>query len=319
MRVALFGGTGFVGSYLVDALLNAGLQPVLLVRPGSEHRVRHRERCEIVSGSVSDLGAVTSTLSEADAAIYNIGILREFPARGVTFEELHYKAPRRIADACEQLGIGRFVLMSANGVKADGTEYQRSKYRAEQHLQGSGLDWTIFRPSVVFGDPRGRMELATQLLRDIVASPLPAPLFYPGLNRAAAGAFRLSPVHVEDVAQAVVNALLRPLDSRRVISLGGATTLSWREILQTIAAVVGKRKRMVAVPAFGVSTAAALLERFEAFPLTREQLRMLLEGNTCSNAELITQGIQPRPFDAGNLGYLVQALKAHQAGQARAA
>ena len=140
MRVALFGGTGYVGSYLVDALLQAGMQPVLLVRPGHESRVRHRRGCDIVSGDLADTEALDEVLRGADSAIYNVGILREFPERGITFDELHYNAARRVIRAAERAGVGRFLLMSANGVKAQGTAYQRSKFRAEQLLAATAMD-----------------------------------------------------------------------------------------------------------------------------------------------------------------------------------
>ena len=102
MRVAVFGGTGYVGSYMIDALLQAGMHPVLLVRPGHETRVRHRRVCEVVSGDLRDTGAVDRVLSGADAAIYNVGILREFPERGITFRELHQDAAW---DGCNGRGV----------------------------------------------------------------------------------------------------------------------------------------------------------------------------------------------------------------------
>lgn len=172
MRIALFGGTGFVGSYLLDALLQAGMQPAVLVRPGHESRLRRRDHCDVVSGNLEDPVSVDAVLRGAEAVIYNIGILREFPARGITFEELHYHAVKRIMQAAERAGVKRFVLMSANGVEAHGTPYQVSKYKAEQSLPFTARDWTVFRPSMIFGN---RNEYATQLARDIVASPLPAP------------------------------------------------------------------------------------------------------------------------------------------------
>lgn len=304
MRVALFGGTGFVGSYLTDALVNAGMTPVVLVRPGSESRVRHPDRCRIVRGEVADSGAVADTLANADAVIYNIGILRESASRGVTFEALHFRAPRRIMDAAEQLGIRRFLLMSANGVRADGTPYQRTKYRAERHLAETALDWTVFRPSVIFGDPRGRTEFASQLKHDIIDPPWPAPLFHAGLWPRAAGGFQLSPVHVEDVAEAFVRVLSQPAGIRDTLHLGGPASLTWRAILETVAGVAGRSKLMVPVPALGVSAVAALLDRFEAFPVTRDQLKMLLEGNTCGSGYLERLGIRPRPFDRARLAYL---------------
>lgn len=307
MRIAVFGGTGFVGSYLIDALVASGMQPSALVRPGHEDRLRHAQRCRVIGGDIGDLGAVTDAIDGADAVIYNIGILRERPAHGITFEALHDRAARHVIDAAVQLGVQRFLLMSANGVRPDGTAYQRSKAAAERHLADSGLDWTILRPSVIFGDPRGLMEFATQLRRDIIDSPLPAPLFYPGLLPVHAGAFELSPVHVEDVAAAFVAALNSADTVGETLHLGGPAALSWRQILETLAAAAGRRKRMIPVPALGVSAAAALLERFEAFPITRDQITMLLEGNSCSADDLRRLGIDPRPFDAAGLAYLDRA------------
>jgi uncharacterized protein YbjT (DUF2867 family) len=304
MRIAIFGATGFVGSYLTEALIEADMQPVLLVRAGHEHRIRQPGRCIVIGGDVGDAAAVDRVLGQADAAIYNIGILREFPARGITFRELQLEAPKRVMDAAARRGLRRFLLMSANGVQPDGTAYQRTKYLAEQHLAASGLDGTVFRPSVIFGDPRGRMEFATQLMRDIVDTVLPAPLFYPGLLPTGAGRFRLSPVHVRDVAQAFVCALLSPATIGQTLCLGGPEALSWREIIERLAAVRGRRKLTVPVPALSITTAATLLDRFEDFPITRDQLRMLMEGNTCAPTALHSLGIDPVPFDVRHLDYL---------------
>jgi NADH dehydrogenase len=304
MKVALFGGTGYVGSYIVDALVNAGMQPILLVRPGSENRVRQAERCVTVTGDIEDTQAIIAVLQNADAVVFNIGILRESPRQGISFAALQQDAVIRIAEAAQAHGVRRFLLMSANGVDAGLTTYQTTKLNAERHLQASGLDWTIFRPSVVFGDPRGRMEFATQLKRDIIDSPLPAPLFFAGLNPSAAGLFELSPVHVRDVAAAFAKALQWPQTVHQILHLGGPETLSWRRILETIAASSGKRKTMLPVPAMGVNTAAALFDRWERFPITRDQIRMLLQGNSCSPADLERLGIKPSRFSTANLDYL---------------
>ena len=130
-NIGLFGGTGFVGSYLIDALLANDFHPVLLVRPGSEARVRHLDRCTIVSGDIDDSDAIKRVVDGSDAVIYNIGILREFPDRGISFARLQDEAARRVIDIAEANGVRRFLLMSANGVRQDGTEYQRTKYAAE--------------------------------------------------------------------------------------------------------------------------------------------------------------------------------------------
>ena len=305
MRVALIGGTGFVGSYLVDQLLEQGQVPRILVRRGSEARVRDPQRCEQVSGEIGNGDAAERLIAGTDAVIYNIGILREFPDRGITFQALQFEGARRAIDLAKALDVRRFLLMSANGVKPEGTPYQRTKYEAERYLEASGLDWTIFRPSVIFGDPRGRMEFASQLNQEIVQMPIPAPLFYDGLLPFDAGRFRLSPVHVGDVAKVFVEALGRADTFGQTIALGGPEALEWREILRTIAGVTGRRLLAVPAPAWAVKVVAGLFERIPDFPITRDQITMLMEGNTCDASETFRRfQIQPQRFDAVTLRYL---------------
>jgi uncharacterized protein YbjT (DUF2867 family) len=305
MKVAVFGATGFVGSYLIDELVEQGHLPVALVRPGSEPRLRQAEHCRVIGGDIGDSTAVKDSVTGCDAVIYNIGILREYPRRDVSFHKLHFEGARRAMDAATEQGLKRFLLMSANGVRADGTAYQRTKYLAEEYLKTTGLDWTIFRPSVVFGDPRGKMEFATQLYDEIVCSPLPLPLFHAGLLPTGAGRFSLSPVHVSDVAKIFVRALGMPETTGRTYALGGPHTLDWKTILTTISQATGRHKLAVPVPAWNVKLVASLLERFEWFPVTRDQITMLMEGNTCDgSAAMTTFQIKPVPFDADNLAYL---------------
>lgn len=305
MKVALFGGTGFVGSYLVDSLLAHGHVPRLLVRSGSEDKVEQRARCEVVTGDIGQAGAVATCLEGADAAIYNIGLLRELPKQGVTWEAMHYVGARTAVDAAVAASVRRFLLMSANGVKPEGTGYQSTKYRAEQYLAGSGLDWTVFRPSIVFGDPRGRLEFCSMLRDQMIAPPIPAPLFHEGLWPGGAGRFLMSPVAVEDVAEAFVRSLETPAAHGRVFPLGGPEALEWREILRIIAAGAGRKKLMVPAPVGAVRVVAALFDGFEWFPVTRAQLQMLLEGNACDGSEAWqTFGIAPARFGPESLGYL---------------
>lgn len=304
MRVAVFGGTGFVGSYIVDALLAAHHVPVVLVRGGSVSRVSHADHCMTVPGDIDDAAAIAATLRGCDAAIYLIGILREQPDAGVTFEALQFDGARRCIDAAREQGVKRFVLMSANGVCKNGTPYQQTKYRAEQYLADSGLAGTVFRPSVIFGNPRGRMEFCTQLLAQMIEPPIPAPAFFSGLLPGRDG-FEMSPVHVEDVASAFVHALGDDASVNRVYPLGGAETLAWPEIIRRIAAATGRRKFVVPAPAAGVRLACLMLDRFAWFPITRDQLTMLLEGNVVDSREAFAAyGIEERGLNAGTLSYL---------------
>ena len=305
MKVTIFGGTGFVGSYLIDALLEQRHEPVVLVRASSRHKLQQAGQCTLIDGDITDHVAVRTAVADADAVIYNIGILRESPARGETYEALQFEGAKQAIDAAQDAGVQRFILMSANGVKPDGTDYQRSKYQAEQYLASSTLDWTVFRPSVLFGDPRGRMEFATRLYREVVRSPLPAPLFYDGLLPTAAGMFSMSPVHVKDVAAVFVKSLQMPETTGQVYALCGPDDLTWKDIVQTIAHATGTGKWALPAPVMLIRVLATALDRFAFFPVTRDQLTMLMEGNTCDGEQTFeTFGVEATRFNKASLSYL---------------
>ena len=216
MRVAIIGGTGFVGGYLVDALLDDGNDVAALVRPGSEDKLRGDGKVEAVVGDLSSSKALARLVRGCDAVIYAVGLLREFPRKGITFEGTQYQGVVDTVAAMQDEGVSRLLLMSAIGVKDPGTEYQSTKFRAEQHAFASGLDVTVLRPSVIFGDPRGTMEFATQLYRDMVKPPLPGVSF---------SGVRMSPVAVEDVAEAYVHALHDDACIGQVLELAGPEVL----------------------------------------------------------------------------------------------
>ena len=304
MRVAIFGGSGFVGSYLVDALIAAGHESSLLVRLGSERKVRQVERCRLVAGNLSSTTAIDATLESCDAVIYCVGILKESPKQGMTFEELQYNSVVRVAESAKTRGISRFLLMSANGAKWTGTPYQETKFRAEEHVRASGFDVTIFRPSVIFGEPRGRMEIGTQLYVEMISPPIPAVGFFTGW-RPYQGAVVMSPVHVEDVAQAFLTALHESSTIGKTYVLGGPEVLSWAEMLRRIARTVGRKKWILPMPIGIMKLAAALLDWLPFFPVTRDQLTMLAEGNTADPAALAQLiGRQPKAFNEAHLAYL---------------
>ena len=306
MRVAIIGGTGFVGGYLVDALIEAGHEPSVLVRVGSESKLRQPSKVRAVSGDLASPRGIREVLEGSDAVIYNIGILREFASKGVTFDKLQHRGVIRIIEAAKEAGVSRFLLMSANGVKEPGTPYQVSKYRAEQALETSGLDFTIFRPSVIFGDPRGTIEFATQLYRDMVVPPLPAVGFYTG-SGVSKGEVLMSPVFVEDVARAFVVALEDESTIGQTYELGGPDILSWTDMLERVAEAAGKRKRILPMPIGMMNIAATLLDWLPPFPVTRDQLTMLAEGNTAEPVALEQLiGRAPQAFTVESLSYLLR-------------
>lgn len=296
MRVGIIGGTGFVGGYLVEALLEQGHELNVLVRPGSEDKLQRSAEINAISGDLASPGALAEVLAGCDAAIYNVGLLREFPRRGITFEQTQYQGLVDTVAAAEQAGVSRLLLMSAIGVKDPGTKYQQTKYRAEQHALASGLDVTVLRPSVIFGDPRGTMEFATQLYRDMVRPPLPAVSF---------AGVEMSPVHIEDVAAAFAAALTDEATIGKTFELAGPQTLSWDDMLRQVAAAAGKNKMLLPMPLWLMRIGATLFDWLPFYPVTRDQLTMLEEGNT-GTADALEGliGRRAQPFTAESLRYL---------------
>ncbi len=194
--------------------------------------------------------------------------------------------------------------MSANGAAQSGVStYQTTKWRAEEVVKNSGMDWTIFRPSVIFGDSGGLMEFTSELARVIRAAPV-MPVFGDGL-------YKLDPVAVEDVAFCFAKSLVEPKANKRVFHLGAGAPIAFHEIVQIIGKACGKVKTSaVNIPFAIIKPIAGALGRFKRFPVTADQLAMLKEGNVC--AELGYRqvfAIKPRHFTYKNLRYLNKQKK----------
>lgn len=304
MQVALFGGTGFVGNHIVEALIVAGHSPSLLVRENSAGKLRNADKCRITHGDISSERAIDATLAGCDALIYNIGILKEDRKHGVTFEELQYCGVKRVVAAAKRCNLTRVLLMSANGVKQPGTAYQETKYRAEELVRASGLHFTVFRPSVIFGDSDGLQEISSQLYNDLVKPPIPAVGFHTGWNPKGHGVV-MSPVHVTDVADAFVAALSDNGTFGRTYVLGGPEVLTWAEMIRRIATTVGKDKWVLPMPISVMRFGATLFDWLPFFPATRDQLTMLAEGSAADPADIESLiGRPPLAFVPDNLTYL---------------
>ena len=308
MKIFVTGASGFVGGYVLEALQNAGHKIIALVRSGSEHKLPADFSGKIISGNVFDF----SFPPESDAVVHLIGILRPNLWRADTFEKIHFQATKIVVDKAADVGVKRILLMSANGVKPDGTAYQLTKYMAEQYLRNSSLAWTIFRPSVLFGNPdyprgdAGKPEFSSLLYRQMVKPPLPAPMFHSGMAIRQAGSFKLQPAYVGDLAKGVAAALTTDSSAGKIYHVGGSDELTWREIINTIATAVGKRRKWkIPVPSWGIGAAAAVLGWLPFFPVTRDQITMLMEGNTCDGSNFYRDfDIEPTAFTPENLGYL---------------
>tara|TARA_B100001142_G_scaffold317546_1_gene358618 strand:+ start:2653 stop:3576 length:924 start_codon:yes stop_codon:yes gene_type:complete len=306
MRVAVFGGTGFVGTYLTTKLIEHNYKLSLLVR--SEHLEKDRRSSDLktTNGSINSVSAINHTLGNCDYVIYNIGILEEVPKLGITFQSIQFDGLKAVVDQSLKLGVKKFILMSANGAKSVGTNYQVTKYNAEEYLKNSGLIYTILRPSVIFGDPQGKMEFITQLYQELIIPPLPAANFFKGFLPIQ-GSVKMSPVHIDDVVEVFCLALKLNHTNNKTYNLGGPQILSWYEILKCIAATTKKNKIFIPVPIVIMKLLARLFQWLPFFPVTFEQLQMLEENNIADKDELIKLiKRESRALTQDSIDYLVK-------------
>lgn len=305
MKVAVFGSTGFVGKYLLKSLINHKHDIYTLVRNGSEYKLDGLNNINILNGEITNNTALDQTIMNCSSVIYNIGIIRQFVSKGISFEKLHYEYTKQVIDRAVHYKIKHFILMSANGVKLDGTGYQSTKFRAEEYLKKSGLNYTIFRPSLIFGKPKNDQEFCSQLRDTMLNLPIPAPAFFSGVNISGAGKFKMSPIHVENVADFFIKSIQNEKYYNQTHCLGGLKSYNWKEIISIISLALKKNKWIVPAPVAPIKMVAFLLDRFKLFPITRDQLTMLLEGNTCESNELFSDfDITPIEFSPKNLSYL---------------
>jgi|LGVF01.1.fsa_nt_gb NADH dehydrogenase len=288
MKVFVTGGTGFVGREVVRRLLAAGHQPVCLVRPGSEGKLPKGAGLIIRPGDVTDPASLEGALQDCQAVIHLVGIIREFPERGVTFDRLHRQATANLVAAAEAQEVARFVHMSSNGIDENAsTGYYRSKWQAEEILRESSLSWTIFRPSVIFGAEDDFCNRLAELIRLLPVVPV-----------IGNGRYRIAPVAVEDVAAGFVAALRLPASAGRIYPVCGLDCYTFDELLDQIGRALGRSRVSKAHhPLFLVKPLVASLQFLPAFPLTSDQLTMLLAGNVCDPQPWINDfAIEPRPF-----------------------
>ena len=293
MKIFVTGGTGFVGNLVVRQLVAQGHQVAALVRSGSESKleIAGSDQVTIHPGDVTEPATLPQAMQGCDAVIQLVGIIRESPDKGVTFKRLHVEGSRNVLKAAVALGIKRYLHMSANGARLEARiPYYQSKWQAEQILRDAPLDWTIFRPSLIFGRGGEFVDMQADLIRKLPVVPV-----------VGDGQYRIQPVSVHQVAETFVKALTLPETIGQIYHLGGSESYTYDDILDLTGKALGKdRVRKIHQPVSMVKPIVKLLEGFEKFPVTQDQLAMLLEGNECDNQSWSeTFSIQPLSYAKG--------------------
>jgi NADH dehydrogenase len=305
-HVFVTGATGFVGSAVVHELLNRGHRVTALVhRRSPDDAVASRIR--IVEGDLFDARALDAAMSGCDAAIHLVGIIVEKPGRGVTFERIHFEGTKSVVDAARRSNVRRYLQMSALGTRPDAvSSYHRTKYKAEQYVMNSGLDWTTFRPSMIHGPGGEFMRMEARWARRTYPPFLFMPYFGAGaLGRGGAG--NLQPVFVNDVARAFADALDNPGTIGEIYPLAGAQVITWPELHRiTARAILGKKRWVMPLPAW-YARAVTHIVPAALLPFNRDQVIMSQEDNTADMTKFAHDlGWTPGGFEERLQGYAKQ-------------
>jgi len=292
MKIFIAGGTGFVGGHLTTELLQRGHELVLLAHGNASSA---SSEISFIKGDVTDPASYGPAMKGCDAAINLVGIIREFPAKGVTFERLHVEATQSMVQATQHAGVLRYLQMSALGTRLDAVSgYHRTKWRGEEIVRGSGLAWTIFRPSLIFGPKDAFVNMLAANLR-----------LAPVMPTMGDGNYRLQPIHGADVARCYADALEKPETAGQTFELCGEDRLTYRELLDAIAEALGKgHPWKPALPLSLMKPIIKTLQGFSTFPITMDQLQMLLEENICDGCWRNTFNFDPIRFRDGIREYL---------------
>jgi NADH dehydrogenase len=292
MKIFVAGGTGFVGAQLVSEMLRRGHEVRLLVR---RRELVVEGGIEQIEGDVTIVESFADALNGCDAAINLVGIIREFPSRGITFERLHVQATANMLAATAKAGVRRYLHMSAMGTRPDAvSRYHATKFRAEELVRSSGLDYTILRPSLIYG-PK---DAFTNMLADHIR-------LSPVMPVIGSGDYRLQPIHVADVARCFALALEMPETIGGCYGLCGNDRMSYVELLNAVARAMGKPASFKPrIPLGLMRMVIPVMQYVPQFPITMDQLQMLIEENICDGSWKKVFGFEPRDFQKGIQEYM---------------
>lgn len=298
-RATVFGGSGFVGRYVVERLADHGAVVTVAVRDPEAAKflkpLGDVGQVTPIRADLLDEAAVRRVVEGADSVVNLVGILAR---RGrCTFRSIHVEGAARVARAAVEAGARRFVHVSAIGADGGTSDYARSKMAGEAAVREHFPQATIVRPSIIFGPEDGFFNLFAGLARMLPALPL-----YGG------GKTRFQPVFVGDVAAAIMGVLEDPAAAGLVYELAGPRVYSFAQLMRLVLETTQRRRLLVPVPYFVGALQAMILELLPRPPLTRDQLRQLRRDNVANPERpgLQELGIAPTAVEAVLATYLAR-------------
>ncbi|WP_262692323.1 complex I NDUFA9 subunit family protein [Kordiimonas aestuarii] len=297
--VTVFGGSGFIGRYVVEKLAARGeMIRVAVRRPADALFLKplgDLGQVQVMAANLNNEASIKRAVAGADCAINLVGVL--FNDGGQSFQNLHEEGAARAARCAADVGVKTFVHMSALGAdQASASEYARTKGRGEEAVLDACPRATIIRPSVVFGPEDGFYNRFAALAAKLPVLPIPG------------AETRFQPVYVRDVAEAIVRASVGGRDVEgKAFSLGGPQAKTLRELLEEMMAYTGIKRPIINVP-FGLAMLqATFLGLLPNPPLTRDQVTLLRQDNVVPDGAegLAALGITPTRISAVLPTYMI--------------
>ncbi|MFL9964280.1 complex I NDUFA9 subunit family protein [Paraburkholderia sediminicola] len=283
--IAIIGGSGFIGSHLVNALVDMGKDVRIATR--RRYNARHLTLLpiDVIETDVFDPVQLARFVEGADCVINLVAILnsKRGTPYGREFARTHVELPTRIVAACEGKGVHRLIHISALGANPNGPSmYLRSKGDGEKAVHAANVAWTIFRPSVVFGPEDQFLNKFAFLQRTFRVLPLAMP------------DAKFQPVYVDDVAKAIVNVLDLDAASGRTYELGGPTVYTLEDLVTYCGDVIGKHARIIRLPDALARLQALTFEMAPGEPvISRDNLDSMKVDNVLSGPLAPELGIEP--------------------------
>ena len=269
MKVLVTGGTGFVGPAVVRAVLGAGHDVRALARTRKSGANAAALGAEVVEGDLTDAASLRVAAQGVDAIVHLVAIRQGRPEQ---FQRVMVDGTRDLLAAAKEVGVARFVLMSALGT-TEGTKdlvpYYGAKWEQERLVEESGLPYVTFRPSFVFGREGGILPTFRRIAKVSPVTPI-----------TGSGQQRIQPIWIDDVAAYFAQSLEKPEATNRTFELGGPDVVDWNEFWQRLKRALGVRRPTVHVPMAFMRANALVTERLPGdIPLTRDLLKMLEAGD----------------------------------------
>ncbi|MBK9781870.1 MAG: NAD(P)H-binding protein [Anaerolineales bacterium] len=278
MKVLVTGGTGFTGSRLIPLLLQNGFQVRALTRPTSDRSPLSALRVEWATGDLANAESFTAALRGVDAL--------------VNIASLGFGHVETILRSAKEAGVKRGIFISTTAIFTQLNAGSKSiRLAAEEAIQASGLNYTILRPTMIYGSPRDRNMW--RLIRLLRITPI-MPIFGDGESLQ-------QPIFVDDVAQAVLLALKNDITIGKSYNIAGKDPLTYNQVIDTVAAALGKRIWKLYLPYLPIVRALQFTEQMKLrLPLKAEQVLRLNENKVFSYEEAQKDfGFTPRGFGEG--------------------